>query len=174
MSDQIWYLTVLRLLHIFSGVLWAGGTIYLALFIVPAVQASGPEGSKFMQTLTRTNKLPLVMTIAALLNVLCGVLLFWKLSGGFQSAYMSTNHGIVLSIGGTLAIIAFLEGLLVTRPTVMKIAQLGQAIAKAGGPPTLEQSEQLMAYRKKITRANNVVATLLAITVVAMSVVRYL
>ena len=173
MSGQPWDLIILRLLHICSGVFWAGATIYLALFIVPAVQASGAEGTKFMQQLTRTRNLPLIMTIAATLNVVCGIWLLWKLSDGFQSAYMSSEHGIILSIGGTLALIAYLEGLLVTRPTIMKVAKLGGEIAKAGGPPTPEQAQQLMVYRKKIFNANNFVATLLAITVIAMSIVRY-
>ena len=173
MSGQPWDLIILRLLHICTGVFWAGATIYLALFIAPAVQASGQEGTKFMQVLTKTRKLPIVMTIAATLNVICGIWLLWKLSDGFQSAYMSSEHGIILSIGGTLALIAYLEGLFVTRPTVMKVAKLGGAIAKAGGPPTPEQMQQLMAYRKKIFSANNFVATLLAITVILMSVVRY-
>lgn len=173
MTDQAWDLIILRLLHISTGVFWAGATIYLALFIAPAVQASGQEGSKFMQQLSKTRKLPVVMTIMATLNVICGVWLMWKLSSGFQSPYMSSKHGIILSFGGTLAIIAYLEGIFVTRPTVIKLSRLGGAIAKAGGPPTLEQAQLLMAYRKKIFRANNFVATLLAITVIAMSIVRY-
>ena len=173
MTDQDWYLIIFRLIHISCGVFWAGATIYLAVFIAPAVQASGPEGTKFMQQLAKTNKLPLVMTLAATLNVIFGLLLLWKLSDGFQSAWMGSEHGIILSIGGSIAIIAYLEGLLVTRPTVEKINKLGQAIAKAGGPPSPEQVQQLMAYRKKIFAANNFVATLLAITVILMSVVRY-
>ena len=172
-TGQLWDLIVLRLLHIATGVFWAGATIYLACFIAPAVKAAGPEGTRFMQQLAKTNKLPVVMTIAATINVVCGILLLWKLSDGFQSAWMSSEHGMLLSIGGGLAIIAYLEGLFVTRTTVMKINKLGQEIAKSGGPPTPEQAQQLMAYRKKIFAANNFVAVLLALTVIIMSVVRY-
>jgi len=174
MANQIWDLILLRLLHIATGVFWAGATIYLALFVAPAVQAAGAEGTKFMQQLSRTNKLPVVMLIMATLNVLTGIWLLWKLSNGFQSAWMSSQHGMILSIGGGFAIIAYLEGLIVTRPTVMKVAKLGQAIAQAGGPPTLEQTQQMMAYRKKIFKGNNIVAVLLAITVIAMGIARYL
>jgi uncharacterized membrane protein len=173
MTDQT-YLIILRLLHICTGVFWAGAVIYLAAFVTPAVKALGPEGGKFMQQLAKTNKLPVVMTIAATLNVLCGILLFWNLSDGFQGAWMSSLHGMILSIGGGLAIIAYLEGLLVTRPTIAKINQLGESIAKAGGPPTAEQAQQLNAYRGKIFKANNFVAFLLAITVIFMSIAKYL
>lgn len=172
--DNLTYLIILRLLHICFGVFWAGAAIYLACFIAPAVKAAGPEGTRFMQQLARTNKLPVVMTIAATLTVLSGVLLLWKLSGGFQSAWMSSRHGMILNIGGGLAIIAYFEGLFVTRPTVEKINKLGQNIAAAGNPPTAEQMQQLMQLRKKIFAANNFVAVLLAITVIAMSLVRYM
>src|SRR5574338_946233 len=173
MSDQS-YLIILRLLHIFTGVFWAGATIYLAAFIAPAVRALGPDGGKFMQQLAKTNKLPTVMTVAATLNVLCGILLLWKLSDGFQSAWMSSTYGIVLSAGGGIAIIAYLDGLLVTRPTVNKINQLGKSIAQAGGIPTAEQAQDLMRYRKTIFKANNFVAFLLAVAVILMSIVKYI
>ena len=173
MTDQA-YLIILRLLHICTGVFWAGAVIYLAVFVIPAVQALGPEGGKFMQQLAKTNKLPVVMTIAATLNVLCGILLLWKLSDGFQNAWVSSRQFMILSTGGGLAIIAYLEGLLVTRPTVLKMTKLGQSIAAAGGPPSAEQTQQLAAYRKKVFKANNFVALVLAITVIFMSIAKYL
>ncbi len=173
MSDQT-YLVILRLLHICTGVFWAGATIYLAAFITPAVQALGPEGGKFMQQLAKTNKLPSVMTIAATLNVLCGILLLWKLTDGFQNEWTSTRQFMILSTGGGLAFIAYLEGLLITRPTILKMTRLGQSIAAAGGPPSAEQTQQLMGYRKKVFKANNFVAFVLAITVIFMSIAKYL
>ena len=172
MSDQT-YLIILRLIHITCGIFWAGSIMYMALFIQPAVKASGVEGSKFVQQLAKTNKLPIVMMFAALLTIIAGVLLFWKLSSGFQSVYMASKHGIILSIGGTFAIIAFLMGFFVNKPTVAKIAAIGQSIAAQGGPPTPEQSQQLARLRKRLFAATNTVALLLAITVIAMSIVRY-
>jgi len=172
MSD-LTYLIILRLIHIVCGIFWAGATIYLAVFIIPAVKASGAEGSKFMQQLSRTNRLPLVMIFAATLTVLAGILLLWKLSNGFQSDFMGSKHGIVLSTGATFAIIAYLIGLTVNRPTVDKIAGLGKAIATQGAPPSPDQMQQLQMLRKRLFTATNIVASLLGITVVAMSIVRY-
>jgi uncharacterized membrane protein len=173
MTDQNWYLIILRLLHIGSGVFWAGAVIYLAAFISPAVKALGPDGGKFMQQLARTNRLPLVMTLIPIINVVSGVLLLWKLSDGFQNGLMATEHGMILSMGGGLAIIAFFIGLFVNRPTVVRISHLGQTMAKQGSPPSAEQMQQLMALRKKLFTATNIVAVLLALTVIAMSIVRY-
>src|SRR4030095_11665296 len=167
--DSLTYLIILRLLHITCGVFWAGAAIYLAAFVAPAVRALGPEGGKFMQQLARTNKLPLVMTIAATTNIIAGILLLWKLSSGFQYDWMVSKHGLVLNAGVLLGIIAYLEGLLVTRPTILKINALGAQLA-SGIPPTQEQLQLMNAYRQKIMSANNIVATLLAVTVIAMSV----
>src|SRR5690349_11995057 len=114
------YLIFLRIIHIVSSILWGGGVLYLALFIAPAVRALGPDGGKFMQQLSRTNNMPLIMTLAATFTVVGGILLIERLSGGFTPEWFGTPHGIVLSAGATFALIAYLIGLFVNRPTVSK------------------------------------------------------
>lgn len=173
MNDQ-WYLIILRLLHICCAIFWAGAVFYLAWFVTPAVKATGPEGSKFMQQLSRTNNMPVVITIAATLTVLCGYLLLWKLSSGFQSSWMSSRHGIVLSTGGLLATIAYLEGLFVTRPAAFKMAKISTEIANGGGKPSPEQLQQIEACKKTITGATKRTAIFLALTVIAMALAKYL
>jgi hypothetical protein len=166
------YLIILRLLHISCGVFWAGATIYLSAFVAPAVNAAGPEGGKFMQQLARTNKLPMVMTITSTITILAGVLLIWKLSGGFQYEWMVTTNGLILSAGALLTIIAYLEGLFVTRPNALRTNILGRQIGS--GQPTPEKAQQLGIYGRKIIAANNIAAILLAAAVIAMSISRYL
>ena len=172
--DSLTYLIILRCIHISCGIFWAGSTIYLAAFIAPAVNATGPEGSKFMQQLSRTNKLPLVMTLAGTLTVLAGTLLIWKVSSGLNADWMGSRHGIILSTGALMAIISYLIGLTVNRPVIAKISNLGKAIALQGAPPSPEQLGQLMSLRKKLFLATNVIAFLLVITIIAMSLLHYL
>src|SRR6185436_9212815 len=86
MSDQT-YLLVLRLLHIGCGIFWSGTAIYLAFFNEPAVRALGADGTKFMQQLVRTNRFPVMILLSALITVVAGALLIWKLSGGLQSQW---------------------------------------------------------------------------------------
>lgn len=45
------YLIVPRLIHIGSGVFWAGAAVMIAAFLEPTVRAAGPEGGRFMQRL---------------------------------------------------------------------------------------------------------------------------
>lgn len=172
MSDQT-YLLILRLLHIVFGVFWAGSAIYFALFIIPAVKASGPEGAKFMQQLSKTG-FPIVIMISALITIIAGILLIWKLSGGFQSAWFSTSYAMVLTTGGGLAIISFLIGFTVNRPAANRLLKIGQTIAQQGAPPTAEQMQQLTAIRKRLFTASNIIAGLLILVVIAMSIFRYI
>ena len=144
--------------------------MYLALFIIPTVKALGPEGGKFMQQLSITNRMPVVMTVAGTLTILGGILLFERVSGGFRAAYFGTPHGIVLSIGGTFALVAYSIGLFVNKPTVEKIAKIGQA---AKGNFTPEQMQEMQSLRKKLFAAVNATAVLVLGASVFMSIARY-
>jgi uncharacterized membrane protein len=172
MNDQT-YLLILRLLHIGCGISWAGTIIFVAFFLDPAVKSSGPDGTRFMQQLVKTNRFPIVMMILAMVTVLAGSLLIWRVSGGLQTMWLSTKNGKVLTTGGVLAIIAFLIGMTVNRPATIKIAKIGKAIASAGGPPTPAQLAELGMLGKRLSSASKIIAYLLIFTIVGMSIFRY-
>jgi uncharacterized membrane protein len=167
------YLIILRFIHIVSAIFWGGSVMYLALFIVPAVKALGPDGGKFMQQLSVTNKMPLVMTIAGTLTVLGGILLIERLSGGFTAAWFGTPHGIVISSGATCGIIAYCIGLFVNKPTVDRIAKLGKAAAEKGGPPSPGQMAEIQKLRAKLFSAINITALFILGAAMTMSIARY-
>ena len=168
------YLIVLRLIHIVTGVLWAGGIFMLALFILPAVNASGPEGGKVMRQLASTNHYPNVMTGAATLNIIAGLLLYWNRSNGFSMDYLSSAQGMTIGTGAILAIIAYIIGLSITRPGVFRMIHIGNEIAAAGGKPTENQMSDMTRLRKNIGNATKYMAWLLLITVCCMAIARYL
>ena len=167
------YLIALRFIHIVSAIFWAGSIMYLAWFVIPAVKALGPDGGKFMQQLSRTNGLPKVMLIARGLTVLGGLLLIQQISGGFEMTWFGTPHGIIISIGGTMAIIAYTIGLIVNLPAVNRMAAIGQAAAASGAPPSAEQMQELQKLRNKVFSATNIMAGLVFIAAICMSIVRY-
>lgn len=172
MSDHL-YLIILRLLHIGCGIGWAGGTIYLAFFVEPAVRSSGPEGAKFMQQLMRTNRFPIVIMLMAIITVLAGSLLIWKMSAGLQTAWIMSENGMVLTVGALLAISAFLIGFFVSRPASFRMEKIAKAIAISGGVPTPAQKEELIILRNKLGVAGRIIALLLIIAIVGMSIFRY-
>lgn len=162
-----------RLMHILSGILWAGSTFMLAGFVEPASKATGPEGAKFMQRLMG-GALPIALTIAGPLTVLAGLWLYWYNSAGFNLAWIGTGAGITFTIGGIAGIIALLIGFFGNRPTAAELATLGKALQTGGKPPTPEQLSQLHALQEKLTQGTLWIAILLALTVTTMSVARYL
>ncbi len=168
-------LLILRLVHIFTGAFWVGATLYLAIFILPAVKALGPDGSKFMAQLMKTKKLPLFMNIVSLLNILSGLRLIMILTDSFRSTgWFATHYGISISIGMVAALGAFTISFTVSRPTANKMNSIGAAIAAAGGPPTAEQVQQLGVLRTKIFKSILIMAWHLAAALAFMSLAKYL
>jgi len=167
-------LIVLRVLHIFTGVFWAGGVFYIAFFVFPAVNALGADGSKFMQQLTRTRSMPTLMSVAGITNVIVGLRLMQIMSGNFQAAWFQSNHGIAITVGAITAIGALTIGLFLNRPRANRIAAIGAAIAASGGTPTPEQIQELGKLKKKLETGVKVMAWHLLVTVLLMSCARYL
>ncbi len=168
------YLVFLRLLHIGSGAFWAGTAIYLAAFVLPAAKALGPDGGKFMQQLSMTNNLPLVIFVNSTINILSGILLIWYMSDGFQNNWMGTHMGITLSIGGTVALIAWIIGVFINRPIIMKMAAIAKESAIKQQPPSADEVQHLNKMRAKLSTATNTIAWLIGITVIAMAIARYI
>ena len=65
----------LILLHVFFGILWAGGAIAAGFFIIPAVLEAGPAGGAVMGGVVK-RRFPVVMTASALVVVLTGLRLY--------------------------------------------------------------------------------------------------
>ena len=168
------YMIILRILHIVCGVLWAGGIFMLAWFIIPAVNASGPEGGKVMRQIGATNHFSSVLALAATLNIVTGLLLYWRDSNGLSADYLSSQQGISFSTGMITAIIAYLMGLTINRPGTERMVRIGNEIAAAGGKPTEGQMAELGRIRTRLFSSTRYMAILLLITVATMAIARYL
>ena len=166
------YLIFLRLVHIVCTVIWAGGMIYFAVFVVPAVRTLGPDGTKFIQQLAGTNKLPIVMNVSAILSIVTGILLMQKLLGGIQPALFRSTHGVLIVIGALLAVTGFIIGLSINLPAARRMNFIKKIVARSGaGSGQLEELERL---RSRSFAATRVIAILLFGSLVLMSLVKYL
>ena len=76
---------ILRLIHIFAGVFWAGVAFFIALVFTPAVVRMGPEGGRFMQQFAQRTQISKTMSLATLLTTLPGILLY-IIDSGFRPA----------------------------------------------------------------------------------------
>jgi uncharacterized membrane protein len=168
------YMVTLRFVHIGAGVFWAGAVFFVWLFLLPTVRAVGPDGAKFMQTLTRVTKLATVLPLSALATIVSGLLMFWSLSSGLSAAWLVTPSGMVLSVGALIGTITFvLPGMRLLRIN-RRVAALGQVIAQAGGTPTEEQLLEMRSLQGRIPGLYNKIGIMLTISVTCMATFRYL
>lgn len=136
---------LLRIIHIFAAFAWIGGAMFLNGMVLPTVRAAGPDGAKFMQWVGRTGNLTRLFTAASITTVVAGALLFFPTSGNFNGAWLSSGHGIVLSIGAVIGILALLHGIFGAGAVARKSGALAKEMASRNGPPAPEQIQQAQA-----------------------------
>ncbi len=167
-------LLILRILHIVLGSVWVGIVVFNTLFLGPVLGALGPDGGKVMGALQKRGMLTFLPVIS-LITVLSGIWLLWKVSVGFNEHYFHTAAGHAFAGGGVMAIVAYLIGISVMRPSLLRAAALTQEMAlltDEGERSTRQQ--QVHALRARARTSGQVVATLLVLATAAMAVGRYL
>jgi uncharacterized membrane protein len=164
-------LLTMRLLHILAGVVWVGTVVFTSVFLLPAARNAGPEGAKIIGALGR--RVSIVLPYVAWVNILAGLWLFWRLSGGFQPAFMRSGTGVTFSLGGAAAIAALAIGIVVARPAMMQSGALVERAAQA--PAAEREALQAEAQRLRVRggAAAQVVTLLLVLAVAAMALARY-
>jgi uncharacterized membrane protein len=160
-------LLVMRLLHIVSGVFWAGTMIFMAFFLFPSVRDAGPAGGKVVAELTR-RRFTEIVPVIAIVAILSGLWLYWRASVGFQPAYMGSRTGMTFGTGGAAAILSLLIGMVIVRPSMKRAAELA-----AAGPPDEARMAQIQQLRARAGKGGQIVALLLLLAVAAMAVGRY-
>ena len=164
----------LRLFHIVLGMFWAGTLVFFAAFLVPSVRDVGPDGAKVMAALQRRRFLDVIPAVAAL-TILSGLWLYWRLSGGFSSAWVTSRAGVALGLGGLLSIVAFGIGIGIMRPAALRAAALAQRQATSPeGPDRDAQLAVVQQLRQRTATAGRFVAVLLILATALMAVARYL
>ena len=156
-------LIVLRFAHVFFGALWVGMMVFATFFMGPAVEEAGPDGGKVMAGMMR-RKVMVIMPLFALVTLVSGFWLFSRLGGGNMSALMATGMGKAFAFG-VVALLAFVFGMAVARPTMMR----AQKLAQSGGSPT-----DVQRLRARANTHGRIVGVLLLLALAAMAVARYL
>ena len=169
-----WEILVLRIVHIFSGVFWAGSALLFAGFIEPTVRQSGADGGRFVQRLSSQTRYPVFMGIAAILATTSGLWMFWIDSGRLNSAWLATGTGLALATGGVCGTIAAVIGITVQFRSTARLESLGKSVQASGAPPTPAQAHEIQVLQDRLRAGGRWTAVLLAITVLAMASARYL
>jgi uncharacterized membrane protein len=160
-----------RALHILLGVFWAGTLIFNAIFLLPAIRDAGPEGGKVAAGLMQRRFLD-VMPWVALLTVVTGFYLYWRLGAG-SPAFFGSRPGMVYGMGGVLSVLALVIGVGVVRPAMLRAASLTRAAVAAAPPERDAALAMAQGLRARAAAAGRWVAWLLAGAVLTMAVGRY-
>ncbi len=163
---------VLRIIHIFAGVFWAGGSMVNVGYLQPAVAATGAEGQKFMGYLARQTRFLTVTYTAATLSLLSGLTMYGLISG-FRLAFLTTGYGLTLAVGGTAGLITWIIVMFVIRNIFKQMAVIGGQIQSQGGPPTPAQGAQMKALGAQLARIARVALSFLMVALLGMSIAQY-
>ncbi len=165
-------LLVLNLVHILSGVFWAGSVLLLTFFVVPAIEASGAQGKAVMQSLLKGTRFPLAMMLSGMLTVLSGLAMYWLVSDGLKGNWIGSAHGIAITVGGLGGVLAAIVGGAISGRATKRLGAVMQQIEAAGKPATAEQEAEIRALQTTM-RMGTVLGTLfILVALVGMAVAR--
>ncbi|HET9426134.1 MAG TPA: hypothetical protein VFO55_12235 [Gemmatimonadaceae bacterium] len=164
---------VLRVIHLLGGIFWVGGMMFMTFFLMPVLAGLGPAAAPVMGGLNQ-KRFPIVMPIVALLTILSGLRLLMIMSASFGAGYFQSPVGKTLSMAGGLAIVAFVFGLAIVRPAMMKSVALGQQMAAASDDASRSRiAGEMASTRKRGAMGNVIVLVLLLLSALGMAVGRY-
>lgn len=164
---------VLRFLHVFGGAMWVGMLAFQVFFLGPALGEAGPEAGKLMAALGK-RRIPVIMPIIALITLVSGFWLFQRMSGGNMAALMATPMGKGFAVGGVSALLAFLFGMIVMRPVMMRSMKLAESLPSTPPEQRAAVSAELQRLRARGNLQGQIVTVMLLFTLAVMAVARYL
>lgn len=165
---------VLRLIHFLGGVYWAGTIFFFVTFLEPSLRSLGPDGGKVMVRFFERGYLKLLPSVA-LVTILSGLWLLWIVSGGFDAAWMGSRSGIALSTGGTIAIIAFILGMVIMRPAAARMWAIALRLPQENDEAAKNALMTEMGHlRARAQVGARLVFATLVVAVGLMAIARYL
>jgi hypothetical protein len=164
----------LRIVHVGSAMSWFGGAIVGSFFLGPTADALGRAGQPFMEHLMKRRRMGVFFPIVALLTILSGAALYWRDSGGLQSAWIASPVGLAFTIGGLAAIASFVGGLVLIGPSIAAQVAVQSELAAGDGVPTDAQQQRLAWADGRMRLARRVDLPLLLLAALTMAVARYL
>ena len=166
-------LIVLRAIHVYGGVLWAGTSLFVTFFLVPAIGMAGPAGGPVMGALVK-RKMFVAIPWIAVVSMLAGIRLMWLTSKGFSATYFESRMGWTYTTGATFAVLTLVVFLTVNHPAIGRMMALGQQLASAPEADRPALTTQMNAVRARAATGSKVTALFISITVLAMALGRYM
>lgn len=164
-------IVIARILHIGAGVFWVGAAALAQFVLNPYVRKQRAQGNASASGVFTGSRWASFMAINAVITILAGLYLYYRLSNGFQGTWYLTQAGIaVLMIGALAGIFALLHGGAVLSRMQ---AELGRFAASIQGAPSAEQRSQLERMNKQVDLHSQISFVLVIIAVVGMAIARF-
>jgi uncharacterized membrane protein len=170
---QMFYLIVLRFVHVIAGVCWAGGGFVTFLFLEPTAKDLEAAGMQFFHHMAGKRRFNTFVGTNAALTVLSGTLLLWQDASGQWLAWVQTGPGLGFALGSLVGVVVFFVGMFGVGMPHIKLEQIGKEIEKAGTPPTPGQAAELQKLDKKISYYSRIEFALVALSLALMATARY-
>lgn len=168
------YMIILRIVHIFSGAYWVGAGLFLMLVLSPTLRSLGQSSTPVLTNMFKHTRFAQLFPLASFLTIVSGLALYDNVSDHFNSDWMSSDSGIVLSIGSLLGILAFLHGSTATGPITNRVGKLLLELDAQSTPPTNEQLGRLRELQMKMARNSRASAMMSWAALIGMSMARYM
>lgn len=169
----VYYLVILRFVHVVASVCWAGGGFIFFLFVEPTAKTLAPTGMQFVQHMVTKRRFSIFMVVSSTLTVLSGALLFWQSASGHWLEYMQTGPGLGFTLGSIVGVVVYCIGMFGVDPRAQKLAVIGQEIQAAGGPPTPAQGAFLQKLDKEMSLLGLADFVLVALSLTLMATAQY-
>lgn len=168
------YMVVLRIVHVVAGVFWVGAALVMFLFLQPAAREVGPAAGPLMTQLAQKKRLPDIMLGAAGFTILAGLLMYWRVSDGFDPDWIGSGYGFTITLGSIAGVVAVAIGASVVRPSMTEAGTIAREAAASGGAPSPERAARIQALQARVRSAGTAIVPLLVFAVAAMAGAQYL
>lgn len=162
-------ITVLRIAHIFAGIVWVGVGFTLAMYFKPVFDAAGIDSRKFMRALYTKTAFDKLMPIVSMITTLAGIILYGLIMS-FNSSFASSSQGIVLGIGALAGLAAAGHGGAVLG---RRGAEYQSLVKEAGDTPTGAQQQQMVEMEDFLLKHARISMWMMVVAVVGMAGARY-
>ena len=160
---------ILRLIHIFGAVFWAGSAFFIVSFIEPTAAKTGDVGQKFMSYLGTKTSMSNSMGGAAIATMVAGLILYYLRFRNNFGGVMSSGYGIFISVGALFGFLAWIAGFYFQGRATARMQALSAEMAASGGPPTPDQLAEMQSLSKTLTMGGRITATLLTLALIGMA-----
>lgn len=172
LNDPI-VLSLLRLTHIFFGMIWLGLGISGAVIIHPVAKSLGQKGDELMRRYYGYSIVNRLFPVAAIVTTVAGLIMWPARVDGSDFIAFSDTGDIVMLIGAVFGLLAFGHGASATGRFSNAYGKLARTIEESDSP-SKEQLSELEILQAKVFTHGNVSLALTVIATVAMASARYL